>query len=109
MVDARMKPTQTAAAELIGVKQPSVNLWKEPGGFPTMDNAVKLAARLDVNVEWLMTERGPKKPAPTDSYAQKLWSIWTDLTEGDKRELVVRAEGFLQRHQDDAAEDRQRA
>jgi hypothetical protein len=109
MIDARMKPTQTAAADLVGLKQPSVQEWKKPGGYPTMENAVTLAHKLNVNVEWLMTERGPKRPAPTDSYAQLLWSMWTDLNEGDKRELVVRAEGWLQRRSQDEAEDRQRA
>jgi len=109
MIDARMKPTQTAAADLIGVKQPSVQEWKKPGGYPTMENAVALAHKLDVNVEWLITERGPKRLAPSDLYAQKLWSMWKDLNEGDKRELVVRAEGFLQRRELVADEDRQRA
>jgi transcriptional regulator with XRE-family HTH domain len=109
MIDARLKPTQTAAAELAGIKQPSVNLWKQPGGYPTMENAVKLAHKLNVNVEWLMTERGPKRPAPSDSYAQQLWTMWSELSEGDKRELVVRAEGWLQRRDSEAPEDRQRA
>jgi transcriptional regulator with XRE-family HTH domain len=109
MIDARMKPTQTAAADLVGVKQPSVQEWKKPGGYPTMENAVTLAQKLNVNVEWLMTERGPKKPAPPDPYAQQLWSMWKDLNEGDKRELVVRAEGWLQRREADVPEDRQLA
>lgn len=109
MIDARMKPTQAAAAALVGIKQPSVQEWKQPGGFPTMDRAVVLATKLNVNVEWLLTERGPKRPAPPDSYAQQLWSMWTDLNEGDKRELVVRAEGWLQRRSTAAPEDRQRA
>lgn len=54
------KVTQGRLAQLAGVKQPSVNDWKE--GYPTMDTAVRLATALRVCVEWLLTERGPKRP-----------------------------------------------
>jgi hypothetical protein len=35
--------------------------------------------------------------------------MWPELDEGDKRELVVRAEGWLHRRSTDASEDRQTA
>jgi hypothetical protein len=106
MTDAGMKPSQTGAGRLIGISQPSVNDWTL-GKHPTMENAIALAAKLNVNVEWLLTERGPKRPVPSDSYAQKLWALWPELSEGDKRELFARAEGWLQRRQDGQEDDRQ--
>lgn len=108
MRDQGMKPTQTGAAKLVGISQPSVNDWTL-GKFPTMDNAIALASKLDVTVEWLLTERGPKKPVPSDSYAQKLWAMWPELSEGDKRELFVRAEGWLQQSDSNGLEESRRA
>lgn len=56
----RDKATQGRLAALAGVKQPSVNDWKD--GYPAMDTAVRLSYALGVCVEWLLTERGPKRP-----------------------------------------------
>lgn len=92
-----MKPTQTAAAALIGIKQPSVAEWKELDGYPTMANAVELARKLNVNVEWLLLERGAKRPVPMDALAQRLWDMWGNLDEGTKHELVGLATGRLRR------------
>ena len=54
------KPTQGRLAQVAGVKQPSVNDWKD--GYPAMETAVRLSTALGVCVEWLLTERGPKHP-----------------------------------------------
>jgi hypothetical protein len=97
MLDKRMKPTQAAAAALVGIKQPSIQDWKQPNGYPTMERAVDLARKLDVNVEWLLTERGPKRPIPQDATAQRLWDIWPRLDDVTKGELVGMALGRLQR------------
>lgn len=56
----REKATQGRLAQVAGIKQPSVNDWKD--GFPTMETAVRTATALGVCVEWLLTERGPKHP-----------------------------------------------
>lgn len=56
----REKATQGRLAQVAGVKQPSVNDWKD--GYPAMDTAVRLSTALGVCVEWLLTERGPKHP-----------------------------------------------
>ena len=65
------KATQQRLAALAGVKQPSVNDWHT--GAPAMDTGVRLAENLDVCVEWLYTERGPKKPPrPTQEEVQQL-------------------------------------
>lgn len=99
-----MKPTQTGAAKLINISQPSVAEWKELDGYPTMSNAVELARKLNVNVEWLLLERGAKRPIPMDALAQRLWDMWGNLDEGTKHELVGLATGRLRpRQRDDTA------
>lgn len=96
---------QRWVAKKLGISQPAVALWNKPGGYPTMDNAVELARVLNVNVEWLLTERGPKRPIPQDATAQRLWDIWPELDEGDKRELIGMALGTLRRRQQEAGEE----
>ena len=53
--------TQEKAAKLIGTTQGAAKKWKA-GGFPTMDNAVQLAEKLTVAVDWLLTGRQPRTP-----------------------------------------------
>lgn len=87
----REKATQAKLAAIAGVKQPSVNDWKE--GYPTMDTGVRLAQSLGVCVEWLFTERGPKHPAAMPD-KEDLSSIWPHLDERKKAE-VARFAGFI--------------
>lgn len=54
------KPTQGKLAQVAGIKQPSVNDWKT--GAPAMDTAIRTSLALGICVEWLLTERGPKRP-----------------------------------------------
>jgi hypothetical protein len=93
MRDLGMSPTQTAAAKLIGIKQPSVSDWTKPGGYPTMENGVRLAGKLGVCVEWLFTENGPKRPPPRDMAAERLWDLWGRLDDSTRGEMVGLAVG----------------
>lgn len=87
--DAGLPDTQKYVAEkILQVKQPSISDWNKPGGFPTVQNAVLLAQHLNVCVEWLFTERGPKRPAPQDVAAQRLWDVWPFLDDVTKGELI---------------------
>lgn len=52
---------QTAAAKMVGIKQPSVAGWKK-GGTPELKHVLVLARKLNVCVEWIYTGRGPKRP-----------------------------------------------
>lgn len=61
MEDAGKPKTQVAVADLLKIKQPSVHEWRTKGG-PSFDNVVALAKALDVQVEWLLTARLPKRP-----------------------------------------------
>jgi transcriptional regulator with XRE-family HTH domain len=106
--EARLPATQVYVAKKLGVTQPAITLWNKPGGFPTLENSISLAEHLGVNVEWLLTERGPKRPLPQDATAQKLWDMWPRLTDGDRRELLGVASGMLRRPEEPAALREQR-
>jgi hypothetical protein len=84
----RDKPTQAKLAAIAGVKQPSVNDWKD--GYPTMDTAARLALALGVCVEWLLTERGPKRPPDADNPTLAL--LLSQLDDRQKARLAKLAE-----------------
>lgn len=87
----RDKPTQGKLAALAGVKQPSVNDWKE--GSPAIDTGVRLAESLGLCVEWLYTERGPKRPAKASpDTLGPLSPIWGELNERQKAQLAKYAD-----------------
>jgi DNA-binding XRE family transcriptional regulator len=87
--DQGLPPTQVQCAKLIGIEQPSVSDWNKPGKGPELENALALATKLNICVEWLYTERGPKRPGvPEDQYARGLWDIWPRLEEDLKRDLL---------------------
>lgn len=68
MQDNGIKPTQKAAAALVGVSQPSVNKWAK-GKLPILEHVTILATKLGVCVDWLLTERGEKHPLDAESAA----------------------------------------
>lgn len=86
--ESKLPTTQQYAAGLAGVKQPSVSDWNKPGKGPEMDTAIRLAVRLKISVEWLLTERGPKRPVPIDSTAEALWELWPHLDESEKQDIL---------------------
>lgn len=87
----REKPSQVRLAQLGGVKQPTVNEWGEPDRYPSMATAVRLAEQLDICVEWLLTERGPKyaqRALKADEQLIPLISEWANLKEEQKRQIA---------------------
>lgn len=48
--------TQDALAEIMGVHRQSVSKWEYSGGFPTIENLLKLANELDISLDWLFEE-----------------------------------------------------
>jgi DNA-binding XRE family transcriptional regulator len=86
--DSKLPATQAYVAKFLHVAQPSVSDWNKAGGFPTLENAIKLAHHLHVCVEWLYTENGPKRPLPPDVVAQRLWDLWPRLDDATKGEIV---------------------
>jgi hypothetical protein len=87
----RERASQVRLAHLAGVKQPTVNEWGELNHYPSMGTAVRLAEQLDVCVEWLLTERGPKyaqKALKADEQLIPLISEWANLKEDQKRQIA---------------------
>lgn len=83
----RDKATQEKLAALAGVKQPSVSDWRF--GAPAIDTGVRLAEALGVCVEWLYTERGPKRPPKaTPENLGPLSPIWGQLSEKQKEQIA---------------------
>ena len=90
LADAKRPVTQVEAARIARVTQPTVSDWNKPGGYPTIENAVSLGRGLNVCVEWLLTERGPKNPGPpAEADAQELWSLWPHLDDRTKVRIVT--------------------
>lgn len=87
----REKATQVRLAQLAGVKQPSVNEWGDKDRAPAMPTGVKLAMALGVCVEWLYTERGPKRPtdgANVDEHLSPILEVWPNLDPALKRQIA---------------------
>ncbi len=77
--EAGLDSTQAGIAKFLGIKQPSISDWNKPDGYPTMANAIKLAHKANVCVEWLLTGRGPRRLPPKDGAAESLWQAWNHL------------------------------
>ena len=87
--DAGYAGVQPEAAKLIGIKQGSVSDWNKPGMGPSLGNAITIAIKLNVCVEWVLTERGPKRPGPPmEASARKLWDAWGRIPGDDQKEIV---------------------
>lgn len=82
----REKPTQGKLAQVAGIKQPSVNDWKD--GAPSMDTAIRTSMALGICVEWLLTERGPKRP-PEGSSDPTLALLLSQLDDRQKSRLAA--------------------
>lgn len=103
LIEAKLPATQVYVAKQLKMSQPSISEWNLEGGYPTIENAISLAKMLNVTVEWLLTERGPKRPLPQDATAQRLWDMWSQLDEVTKGELIGIASGRLRRSDKDEA------
>lgn len=60
--------------------------------MPSMQRAISICCKIGVNVEWLLTGRGPKYPAPDDSLSPEAVSValaWQSLPD-ELREQVSR-------------------
>jgi hypothetical protein len=93
MTNKGLKPTQTECAKLLDIKQPSVWEWANSNGSPSIDNAITLAKKLNVCVEWILTGGGPKRPGPPmEPAAQALWDVWGRIPPEDRPQVVGFAE-----------------
>lgn len=89
----RERPTQVRLAALAGVKQPTVNEWRE--GFPSMDTAVRLSENLGICVEWLLTERGPRNPPKATATDESAATALLRGLDEKQREQLERFAAFI--------------
>lgn len=85
------RPTQTRLAKIAHVSQPAVHEWGLPTRAPAHDAVLLLARELNVCVEWLYTERGPKHP-PLAPDAEQFVQAWEKLDDETKRQVARYAE-----------------
>lgn len=90
----RERPTQTRLAKIVGVSQPAVFEWGLPGRAPDHAKVLKLATELNVCVEWLYTERGPKHPQKTADSPEPFLRDW-DKLDPDLRRQIARYADFV--------------
>lgn len=86
----KFRPTQANCAHLLGIKQASISDWSRGGGIK-LDHALKLAAMLNVCVEWIYTGRGDKRPVSTDPHLSRIaarWAMLSDITKGRILQIV---------------------
>jgi DNA-binding XRE family transcriptional regulator len=81
------RATQTRLAKMAGVSQPAVHEWGLPNRAPEHPSVLKLAKELNVCVEWLYTERGPKHPAATPE-TEPFLQRWGELDPELRRQIA---------------------
>lgn len=92
---SRRQVPQQAIASLAGVKQPSVAKWKR-GGPIDLTVLIRIAVKLDVCVEWLLSGRGPKFPTESsEPMIQELIRIATGLSDTQRMDLLKYARFLL--------------
>lgn len=80
---------QTEVAKLIGIKQPSVAEWESGETMPSMANVVKLAGKINADVQYLYLDKRNKYSIPRrDKEAIELWSLWHLLSPATRGRLL---------------------
>jgi transcriptional regulator with XRE-family HTH domain len=102
-------PHQTTVAKLIGIKQPSVHLWQAGRTMPSMANVVKLADKLGVEVQWLLSDaKSKRKSIDIDRTAYELMAMWpqlSDITKGTILGIAMQSVQETPRRADDDDQD----
>lgn len=84
-----IEPSQSAIARDLKVRQSAVAKWKA-GGRPKTTRIEEIAQRWKFNVNWLMNEDGPKRPAgvgePDDT--AELLRLWKSLTPPARKAIL---------------------
>jgi hypothetical protein len=88
--DAQMpsRGRQSALASLFKVTPNAARKWLLGIGLPEMDVAIAIAKWGDVNLEWLMTGRGPKHGTKVPTRALVLDEMLRKGTPEERKELV---------------------
>lgn len=70
----------------------AIQKWRDGTALPAKKNLIALAQTRGVNVEWLLTGRGPKlSEAAMDAATRELLAIWTKLDQAAQDRLLAAA------------------
>jgi transcriptional regulator with XRE-family HTH domain len=70
----------------------AVQKWRDGTALPAQKNLIALAQTRGVNVEWLLTGRGPKlSEKEMDAATRELLAIWTKLDKQAQERLLTAA------------------
>lgn len=75
----------------------AIKKWRDGDGLPAQKTQVVLAKNRGVNVEWLLTGRGPKLSEDAmDAATRELLSVWTKL-DNDAQQRILAAARYEKR------------
>lgn len=88
MIFQNIKPKRLS--EKTGISVNTIrNYINNHDALPNIDSAVKIAKALNITVEELVEGRKNKKMAETTELMAKVFSIFINLTENDKKSVVA--------------------
>lgn len=64
--------SQSALADMVQIRRPTISDWKKNGSFPTADVAVKIAKALHTTVEYLVTGEQDDSEAKLNELKKKV-------------------------------------
>lgn len=99
----RLPTSQNGIAKEMGMSQGTVQAWVRGESLPTMDNAVRLAAKAGVCVQWLLTGEAPRRPGPRDPLLAEVIEIW-EVMRPDRQEKILEYARLLHNASKGAAE-----
>jgi transcriptional regulator with XRE-family HTH domain len=79
---------QSALATLFNVSPNAARKWLLGTGLPELEVAIRLAKWGQVNLEWLLTGRGPKRGAIFETKAIVLGEAIEELPEADRQQAL---------------------
>lgn len=87
---------QAELGKLFHVSQKAARKWLEGEGFPTVPTGVEIATWGGVSYDWLMTGRGPKRPAEfaSDPNTNRVLSLMETMPEYLKKTAVKQLEAL---------------
>lgn len=81
-------------AQITGVTPKATSKWFDGKGFPTIYHCNQMAAYLGINVNWLLTERGPRyaesAPDMGNPELKALCQLYLDLPREKQQRLLCR-------------------
>lgn len=92
-----MSGRQTVLAKATNKSQPGVRKWLVGEALPNMTSAIELAKLINVNLEWLLSGRGPKaveEEAPLSEAEKRFMSRLHQLSEDERARYFKVAEAM---------------